>query len=288
MSEQTWTVVDLLRWTTEHFAGLGIESPRLDAEVLLATTLGTGRLELYLHYDKPVTRAERSAFRELVVRRGGDRVPVSQLVGRREFWSLPLRVTGEVLTPRPETETLVETALELLPDVDAEVRVLDVGTGTGAIALAIARERPKARVVATDISPAALQIAAANADELQLNDRVRFLAGSLFEPVAGERFDLVASNPPYLVRGSVGLAPELAHEPEVALFAGDDGLEVLRPLVAGVSEVLEDRGKLVVEIDPSQADAVSALCESAGLVDVQIRRDLAQRPRVVAAWKAEA
>ncbi|HEY5657954.1 MAG TPA: HemK/PrmC family methyltransferase, partial [Myxococcota bacterium] len=147
-----WTVLDLLRWTTGHLTDRGIESARLDAECLLAHALGVERLRLYIDFDKPVSGPERDAFRELVRRRAGDRVPVAQLVGRKEFWSMPLRVTRDVLAPRPETETLVAAALDLLPDSASPSRVLDVGTGSGAVALAIARERPRAVITATDLS----------------------------------------------------------------------------------------------------------------------------------------
>jgi release factor glutamine methyltransferase len=279
---RSWTVLELLRWTTGHFAGRGIESARLDAECLLAHALGTSRLALYLEYDKPVLPQERTAFRELVRRRGAERVPVAQLVGRKEFWSLPLAVTSAVLTPRPETETLVEAVLARLPDAEGEYRILDIGTGAGPIALALAHERPKASVVATDVSPAALQIAAENADQLRLSDRVRFAEGRLFDPVAGERFDAVVSNPPYLARGAE-VGPELAHEPAEALFAGEDGLEVLRPLAAGAHDALREGGWVAMEIDPGQAEVVAALLAEAGLEGIEILRDLARRPRVAVA-----
>lgn len=281
MSEaaRSWTVLELLRWTTGHFAGRGIESARLDAECLLAHALGTSRIALYLEFDKPVLPQERTAFRELVRRRGAERVPVAQLVGRKEFWSLPLRVTSAVLTPRPETETLVEAVLARLPDAEGEYRILDIGTGAGPIALALARERPKASVVATDVSPAALQIAAENADQLRLSDRVRFAQGRLFDPVAGEQFDAVVSNPPYLARGAE-VGPELAHEPAEALFAGEDGLEVLRTLAAGARDALREGGWVAVELDPGQAEVVAALFAEAGLEQIEILRDLARRPRV--------
>jgi release factor glutamine methyltransferase len=282
--ERSWTVLELLRWTTGHFAARGIETARLDAECLLAAALGCERLALYVEFEKPVVPEERARFRELVRRRASERVPVAQLLGRREFWSLPLRVTSEVLTPRPETETLVEAALALLPDPEHEARVLDVGTGSGAIALALARERPKAHVVATDVSPAALQIARENADVLQLSDRIRFRTGDLYAPVAGEEFDLIVSNPPYLARAEAGgLPPELGHEPDVALFGGEDGLAVLRPLVEGALRHLAPGGGFAVELDPRQAEGVAEACGRAGLEAVETRRDLAGRARVVAA-----
>jgi release factor glutamine methyltransferase len=284
--DRAWTVLELLRWTTQHFSERGIETPRLDAECLLAFALDCDRLRLYVDYEKPVEETQRARFRELVRERGGDRVPVALLTGRREFWSLPLRVSRDVLVPRPETETLVATALELVPDRDAEVAVLDVGTGSGAIALAIASERVKARITATDLSAAALAVARENAAALALSDRVRFLEGSLFEPVAGESFDLVVSNPPYVAeRDAAGLPPELRHEPASALFAGPDGTDVLRAIAARVGEVLAPGGAVLVELDPRQAEAMRAWLREAGLVAINLHRDVAGRQRVVSARK---
>jgi len=283
VSEQ-WTVVALLRWIEGHFREQGLDAPRLDAECLLAHALGLERLELYLQHDKPVMEAERARLRELVRRRARERVPVAQLTGRKEFWSLPLSVDGSVLVPRPETETLVEVALCFLPDREGEYRILDVGTGSGAVALALAHERKKAQVLATDVSEAALAVASGNAERLQLADRVRFAAGSLLEPAAGERFDLVVSNPPYLAEGEAAqLAPELAHEPGAALFAGPLGTELLERLVAGVVDVLATSAGFAVELAPDQAERVAGWCELAGLGEVRIVPDLAGRPRVVAA-----
>ena len=283
--ERRRTVLELLRWTTEHFTGKGIETARLDAEILLSHVLGTGRMQLYVDFEKPVQADERASFRELVRRRGGDRIPVSQLLGRKEFWSLSLQVTSDVLTPRPDSETLVQGALDRMAEPAKAWRVSDIGTGSGAIALAIAMERPNTHVIATDISEAALKVAASTAEALQLTERVRFVQGSLFEPLDGEEpFDLVVSNPPYLARADAGsLPPELRHEPDEALFGGEDGFEVLRPLVAGAREVLTPGGSLLVEIDPEQADAVAVQCRDAGLGEVAFLRDLAGRIRVIAA-----
>jgi release factor glutamine methyltransferase len=280
--ERTWTVLELLRWTAGHFASRGIETARLDAECLLAFALGTDRLRLYLEHDKPVEAGERSRFRELVRRRADTRVPVAQLTGRREFWSLTLRVTPDVLVPRPETETLVAVALDLLPRREAERSLLDLGTGSGAVALALASERPEARVTATDASPAALAVARENAEALGLAGRLRFREGDLFAAVPGERFEGIVSNPPYLAESeAAGLAPELQHEPRAALFAGADGLAVLRRIAAGAPEHLAPGGVLAVEIAPDQADAVAGAFRDAGLEGVAVRRDLAGRARVV-------
>ena len=282
--KRSWTVLELLRWTTDHFESKGIDTARLDAELLLAHALGTDRLRLYVDFEKPVLEAERAGFRELVRRRASERVPVSQLLGHREFWSLDFKVTADVLTPRPDTETLVEAAVARLPDAEGAYRILDIGTGSGAIALSLAHERPKAAVTATDISSAALQIARENADKLQVSERLRFLEGSLFEPVADEQFDLIVSNPPYLARSSSQtLPPELDHEPDEALFGGIDGYEVLRPFAAGVFGHMAPGASVLVEIDPGQAQKIAEWFAEAGLVEVETLRDLAGRPRGVVA-----
>lgn len=296
--DKTWTVLELLTWTTDYFKRSGIESARLDAEVLLAHALETQRLRLYIDYEKPVLQEERDAFRALVQRRAQDRIPVSQLLGEREFWSLPFKVTGDVLTPRPETETLVEWALSKAneasqesaqaPEKKGKLRILDIGTGSGAIPLALASELPYAELVATDLSSVALQIASENADELRMGERIRFVEGDLFEPLkkepAKEPFDLIVSNPPYVARADEGsLPPELAHEPEMALFAGPDGLDVIRRLVAEAGDHLSSGGWLGIELSPEQADEVEGLLTEAGFTDVERRFDLASRARVVGA-----
>lgn len=281
-SRRSWTVLELLRWTTAHFAERGIETARLDAECLLAHALGSSRLRLYLDFDKPITEAERAVFRELVRRRAGERLPVSQLVGRKEFWSLPLRVTHQVLTPRPETETLVAAALELLPEGSA--RVLDLGTGSGAIALAIAHERPDAMIIATDVSQEALKLAQQNAEELGMAERIVFAAGDAFEAVHSARFDLVVSNPPYLdAADAAGLPPELRHEPEQALFAADSGLGMLRILARDAAGWLQPGGALALEHAPDQGAAVAEACRLGGLTKITLHRDLGGKPRVTTA-----
>jgi release factor glutamine methyltransferase len=281
---RTWTVVDLLRWTADHFASKGIDTPRLDAECLLAFALESDRLRLYLEYDKPVHDAERARFRELVKRRAEDRVPVALLTGRREFWSLPLQVTPDVLVPRPETETLVQVALDRLRDCGAALRILDVGTGSGAVALALLSELPQARAVATDVSAAALAVAERNARALGLDGRLELRLGDALEPVRGERFDLLVSNPPYVAESEAGtLAPELACEPVVALFAGRDGTDLLRRLVTGAPALLAAGGALGLELAPAQAPAVTQWMAAEGFEDVRVARDLAGRARVASA-----
>jgi len=301
--DKTWTVLELLTWTTDYFKRSGIEGARLDAEVLLAHALETERLRLYIDYEKPVLQEERDAYRALVQRRAQERVPVSQLLGEREFWSLSLKVDSGVLTPRPETEILVEWALSKtsggtqqstqVADSEEKIRILDIGTGSGAITLALASELPHAELVASDLSPAALQIAAENADVLRAGERIRFVEGDLFEPLKSEekkeKFDLIVSNPPYVARADEGsLPPELSHEPEMALFAGTDGLDVIRRLVAEAGDHLSPGGWLGIELSPEQVDEVEALLKEAGFTEVERRFDLASRPRVVAArWPEE-
>ena len=292
--EKTWTVLELLTWTTDYFKRAGIDSARLDAEVLLAHALETERLRLYIDYEKPVLQEERDAYRVLVQKRAQERIPVSQLLGEREFWTLGFKVTRDVLTPRPETETLVEWALSRATtdtqeggqasEQPGDLRILDLGTGSGAIALALASELPHAALTATDLSPAALQVAAKNADELRTGERIRFVEGDLFEPVAKEEFDLIVSNPPYVAReDESSLPPELSHEPEIALFAGPDGLDVIRRLVAEAGDHLSSGGWLGIELSPEQADEVEGLLTEAGFTDVERRFDLASRARVVGA-----
>jgi len=288
VSEQAvWTVLELVRWTQKHFETLGIGTSRLDAECLLAFALGVSRLQLYLEFDKPVLPLERDRFRALVRRRGKERVPVAYLTGTKEFWSLPLHVTPDVLIPRPDTEILVAAALEYLPDAETAASVLDVGTGSGAIALALAKERPKLRVTATDLSRAALDIARRNAQDLALSAQICFLEGDLFEPVSGQRFDLIAANLPYVAeRDRDTLAPELAYEPHEALFAGVEGLAALERFARTLPAVLNEGGVVIMEIAPEQAAQVMAWLRQASLIEVKTHEDLMGQVRAVSARAA--
>ena len=277
-----WTILELLRWTTQYFEGKGIASARLDAECLLADARDCERLRLYVDYEKPLVAEERQRFREHVRRRAQERIPVAYLLGSKEFWSLPLEVSPDVLVPRPETETLVSAAVEFLSDASREYRVLDVGTGSGCVALAIASACPNVQLTATDISPAALEVAERNAEVLGLSERVRFVAGDLFDPLAGERFDVIVSNPPYIALPEAAtLPPELNHEPDLALFGGDDGLRVIYRLITGAGVHLEPEGVLGIEIDPRQVEPVTAYLQQVGFQSVTRHRDLARDLRVV-------
>ena len=281
---KVWTVLELLTWTKRHFASRGIETAQLDAECLLAHVLDVERLKLFLDFEKQVSTADRAVFRELVRKRASERVPVAQLTGHKEFWSLPFKITADVLVPRPDTETLVAAVLERLPGGDVPLRLLDIGVGSGAVALAIAVERPTAHLVGTDISKAALEIARENADVNGVSDRVELRHGPLFEPVAGQRFDWIVSNPPYVAESQRGaLPPELDHEPEQALFSGEDGTTMLAELVESAPALLVPGGGIALELAPEQADSVSDWCRDAGFDEVRTHRDLGRRVRVVSA-----
>jgi release factor glutamine methyltransferase len=252
----------------------------LDAQVLLAHVLGRDRAWLAAHATDPLPRAQAQRFFELAKRRR-EGEPVAYLTGVREFWSLPLRVTPDVLFPRPETETLVEAALARLP-ADAPAHLLDLGTGSGAIALALARERPRACVWAVDASAAALEVAQANARALALAN-TRFLLGDWYGalPADAPAFDAIVANPPYVARGDPHLHQgDVRHEPRAALAAGADGLDALRVIVASAGTHLAASGFLAVEHGYDQGEAVRALFMAAGFVDVATLRDLAGVPRV--------
>jgi release factor glutamine methyltransferase len=251
----------------------------LAAAVLLAHVLNRPRAALITHGELPIEPALATRYRALVGRRVAGE-PIAYLTGQREFWSLPLNVTPDVLIPRPETELLVERALALLPEPAAsgERRVADLGTGSGAVALALASERPAWRLTATDRSEAALAVARGNAARLKLQD-IEFLAGDWFAPLAGRRFEAILSNPPYIAGGDAALAA-LRHEPAVALSPGPTGLEALRQLIAQAPAHLERGGWLLLEHGADQADAVAAALVAAGYARVRCHRDLAGRDRV--------
>jgi release factor glutamine methyltransferase len=252
----------------------GVDTPRLDAEVLLAHVLGLDRARLVIDSDRAVEGGSVRAFQDAVRRRAISREPVAYITGVRGFRRLDLHVDGRVLIPRPETETLVEAALEL----PHGARVVDVGTGSGAIALAIAQERQGVRVTGIDNSPDAIDVARTNAERNGLE--VEFMIADL---IVGGPYDLIVSNPPYVRESEwAGLAPEITlYEPREALLAGPDGLDVIRDLVPAAADALVRGGMLAVEVGQGQSRAVEALFEKAGLRAVETDRDLAGIPRVV-------
>jgi release factor glutamine methyltransferase len=280
----SWTIMDVLLWTTARFGERGISSPRLDAELLAAHALGLSRVQLYTQFDRPLLAAELTALRDLVKRRQGGE-PVAYIVGRKEFWSLDLAVDARVLVPRPDTETAVEEALARA-DAAPATRAADVGTGSGAIALALAKVRPDLEIFAGDVSADALAVARGNADRLGL--AVTFVEGDLLAPLLPHApFGLVVANLPYIPTGEIaGLPPEVGCEPRLALDGGPDGLDLVRALIAQADGALASGGALVLEIGDGQAPATAGLLRAAGFEDVQSRRDLGGIERVVSGrWR---
>jgi release factor glutamine methyltransferase len=283
--EQPWTIRRILSWTAKDFADRGLDSPRLDAELLVAHALGLGRVALYMDLDRPLSEAERLAVREVVRRRRGHE-PVAYIVGAKEFWGRTFRVSSSVLVPRPDTEALVERALELVPAEGAH-RILDLCTGSGVIGLTLAAERAEVTVDLVDISPEALAVARSNAALLGLTERVRTLCDDLFDAVAEQqRYGLVTANPPYIPEPELSsLAADVRdHEPRIALVGGYDGFEIHRRLVAGAGDVLAPGGSLLVEVGKGQAPRLEAMLLDAPWVATTARlRDLGGVERVVEA-----
>ena len=251
---------------------------RLEAELLLADVLATGRARLYAHPEMPVAAAAARRFRALLARRALG-WPVAYLTGLREFWSLPLRVSTHTLIPRPETEEVVRAALKLIPAGTA-ARVADLGTGCGAIAVALAGERPAAQVLATDICPRALRVAAANGRRARRRN-LRLRRGDWYAPLRGMRFDLIVSNPPYIAPGDPHLKRgDLRFEPRRALVGRRDGLQELRALVAGAPAHLAPGGALILEHGRGQGEQARGLFRRRGYRRIRTHRDLAGRERV--------
>jgi len=280
VTSRTWTIRDVLEWATQDFAGRGIVSPRLDAELLVAKALETDRVGLYLDLNRPLVDQERSAIRPLVARRR-EREPVAYILGHRDFYGRRFKVTPDVLIPRPDTETLVDHALECIPE-DAASRVLDVGTGSGAVAVTIAAERPLALVTATDISEAALKVASENAKQLEVANRIRFEHANLLSGV--EQYDVIVSNPPYIAQSEMAaLQAEIReHEPIAALEAGEDGLDVVRALLSASEPATASGAQMLIEIGATQAVSVVAFAaEHTAWQPVAVYPDLNRIERVV-------
>lgn len=281
---ETLTVVDTLIRTETWFRERGIASPRLDAELLLAHVLNTPRLHLYLQHDRPMSPQELGALRPMVVRRGA-REPLSWIVGTRAFHGIELLVEPGVLDPRPDTETLVDAALERIA-IDNPCIVADIGCGSGAVGLAIAAARPLVRLFATDIDPTALRITRRNVERLGLSERVAVLGGDLLEAIPAHRsIDWVVSNPPYIETDQIdALEPEVsAHEPRLALDGGADGLEVYRRLLP--QAFARASAGVAVEIGHAQSASVSGLLRAGGWQSIATASDLAGNRRVVTAEK---
>ncbi len=282
--DAAWTVGSLLKTTAAYFAEKGVDSARLDAELLLARALGCDRIHLYTGHDRMLTPAELDAYRALVRRRGA-REPLAYIVGEKEFYGRAFGVTRAVLIPRPETEGLVDAALAWRDARGAgALRVLDLGTGSGCLAVTIAATWPDAAVTATDCSAAALAVARANADRHGVADRIAFREGDLFAalPADAAPFDLVLCNPPYVDRDDDRTAPDVKrYEPPEALYADEGGRAILRRLAEGLGAHLAAEGLALVEIGADQAEAAAALFRAAGFAAVTVLTDLAGRARIV-------
>ncbi|MGA7700623.1 MAG: peptide chain release factor N(5)-glutamine methyltransferase [Thermoguttaceae bacterium] len=305
---EPWSVGRLLQWTADYLKGHGSESPRLDAEVLLAEVLGCQRIQLYATFEDVPNEQQRAAFRQLV-RRRAEGTPVAYLVGRREFYSLSFRVTPDVLIPRPETELLVVAVLDLgkegsgvrgqgsgaanqqsaVSNQQSVISIADVGAGSGVIAVCLAKHLPASRVTAIDISPAALAVAADNARQHGVADRIEFVESDLFAAVAADRkFDFIVSNPPYVSTAEFqNLAADVRNfEPQSALLAGPKGTEVIERLIPQAAGRLRPGGHFLIEISPMIHDAVCSLLKSEPRFQLgPTIKDIARLPRVVQARK---
>ena len=283
--QELWTIGRILKWTEQYFKEKGIESPRLDAEVLLSHILGRERIYLYVHFDEPLEPAELARYREAIKQRV-QRVPIAYIIGEKEFMGLTFKVTEDTLVPRPDTEILVQAAIERLRARGDAPRFADIGTGSGAICLCVLHFLPKAQADTVDISPAARAIAEENAAALEVADRVTFHTGDLLAPLAGQCYDAILSNPPYIPDGDIAaLAPEVRlKEPHTALAGGKDGLDFYRRLMANAPALLKDGGFLAVEVGIHQAAPVAALAVPA-FSRTEILKDYAGIERVVIAWK---
>ena len=280
-----WTIGRILKWTEQYFGGKGVESPRLDAEVLLSHVLKKERIYLYVHFDQPMEAEELAAYKELIKQRV-NHVPVAYLLGQREFMGLTFKVTPATLIPRPDTEILVQAAVERLRG-RVQCSFADIGTGSGAICLSVLSFVPGSSAVTVDISPEARAVAEENAENLGLSKRIEFFTGDLLEPVKDRKFTAILSNPPYIPEKDIeGLQEEVrCQEPYGALSGGQDGLDFYRRLCQEAPALLEEGGFMAFEVGVGQAAKVAALAKENPLIDrTEILKDLAGIERVVIAY----
>ena len=288
---QIWTIGRILKWTEQYFGQKGIESPRLDAEVLLSHVLGKQRIYLYVHFDEPL-QAEELALYRAMIRQRVEHMPVAYILGEKEFMGLTFKVTPDTLVPRPDTEILVQAAVDELKAQtegnEEPARLVDIGTGSGAVCLSVLSLLDGVTADTVDISPAARAVAEENAAALGLEARVRFHTGDLLAPVAGQQFTAILSNPPYIPVADIAeLAPEVrCKEPMTALAGGADGLDFYRRLCTEAPAMLTENGFMAFEVGIDQAEAVAALAEDNPLIGrTEIRKDYAGIDRVVLAWR---
>ena len=290
-TDPEWTIIKLLKWTTSYFESRDIDGPRIEAEILLAHVLQLQRIDLYLRYDEPLSSNELSRFKDLIKRRI-NREPVAYIVGSKEFWSMDFIVTKDVLIPRPETEFLVETAINLLPQDSAfnpiltPKRILELGTGSGAVVLALASMRPCHLFFASDRRTATVRLAKQNERHHGFESRVSFICADWFGPFKDKLpvFDMIVSNPPYVPSRVIGkLQPEIVkHEPISALDGGEDGLLCLRHIINNAHLYLQQKGHLLLEIGHDQRDGVQKIVDQcAKYENVVYTKDYSGYDRIV-------
>ena len=286
MAEEIWTIGKILKWTEEYFAKAGLDTPRLDAEVLLCYVLQKERIHLYVHFDQPLSKDELAQFKGYIKERVLHK-PVAYIVGHKDFMGLEFKVTEDTLIPRPDTEILVEAVISRLKTGGEPGVIADIGTGTGAICLSLLNYLTSLRAVTVDISEKALAVAKENAQRLGLSDRIEFFHGDLLEPIKDRQFTAIISNPPYIPEGDIDtLAADVKdYEPVSALAAGPDGLDCYRRLVAAAGALLVDGGFLAMEIGINQREPLEHLAKESGWGRVEVVKDLAGIDRVVILWK---
>jgi release factor glutamine methyltransferase len=286
MSDEPWSVGRVLGWAVADFRSKGFESARLEAELLVGRATGLDRVRLISHSERPVSEDELATIRSFIQRRRR-REPIAYILGEREFHGLPFRVDSRVLIPRPDTETLVEVALERTKAQSEFGIALDLCTGSGCVAIAFKHQRPTWKVTASDVSPDALEVARNNAERLGTAFGMRFTVSDLFATLTPQRFTLITANPPYIPLDLIpGLDPDIREfEPGVALSGGADGLSLASRLIREAPPWLEPNGVLAIEIGYDQAPRVEALFRDAGFVEVETRKDYGQRDRVVCGRK---
>lgn len=284
------TVLEALNWATDYLRDHGVENPRLNAELLLAHSMGLNKEGLYIRLRDGLREGEGETLGDLIRRRASGE-PLQYILGHQEFWSFDFRVDSRVLIPRPETEHLVEEALSILINISSKKKpsVLELGTGSGAIAISLAREVGNMFLVATDLSGDALMVALENAKQASVSDKIRFVRGDLLHPFrSGELFDLILTNPPYIADSDInGLAGEIKdHEPLSALKGGKDGLDFYRRLIPQVPSCLKREGRLLLEVGSAQAGRVSEMIKDNGhFQKVECVKDLSGMERVVKAQR---
>ena len=280
-----WTIAKVLDWTKQYFADKGLENPRLDAEILLCSVLKCQRITLYVHFDQPLEEHELAQYRGYVARRAAAE-PLAYILGSRAFMKYDFKVTPDVLVPRPETELLVECAAKLAGNIEAP-EVLDIGTGSGAIIVSLLDMLPNAKGTAVDVSPGALKVAQANAEQIGVAQRLKFVRSDLYAALPQDsKFDVIISNPPYIPSADIaGLAADVRREPRLALDGGADGLNFYRRIISGAPKFLKPNGFLAFEIGINQGEDVAALCRQTGFAVTAVRHDYAGIDRMVFAAK---